>query len=469
MATLLGRPLTQPIDPGAPPPELPYAMADQMQQGPISPMALMPSARPQVSGPDEQQQMINHDQQQLQKVQWHQSHGWGQPGNHDTTMGKIAHVLSVAGNIAGNIVAPNVMANIPGTQLNMQEQEGGLAKQLNAEVGDESQNQARNAETALKAQEPEIAQAKQSLAQEKQDETENHHQAQIDEHMRTAGFKKDEQGNIVPDEESLPYQKQKAANDIAHSTIELRKAQTEFEQMKGDPNSVQNQQIGQRLAIAKQTQDRMTGMMGAMQERADAQMINAKAGAYGVGMDNKPLPGAMVTDEGQPVGSHFQSNVRPTGAQRGKGNMAESADQQINDMKSIVSTRPDVFGPVAGRKTDFSVWVGSQDPDAQRFRAARTIAGDHLAGTFGGRSETALAALDSAIGHFKDNPAAVTAGLNQLQEANRLFLEAGKVKTVGSHTDAKPQGGGMMRAIDPKGVLHEAPAGTPLPAGWKAQ
>jgi hypothetical protein len=31
------------------------------------------------------------------------------------------------------------------------------------------------------------------------------------------------------------------------------------------------------------------------------------------------------------------------------------------------------------------------------------------------------------------------------------------------------QGGGMIRAIDDKGVLHEAPAGTALPKGWKAQ
>jgi hypothetical protein len=36
----------------------------------------------------------------------------------------------------------------------------------------------------------------------------------------------------------------------------------------------------------------------------------------------------------------------------------------------------------------------------------------------------------------------------------------------------QPQPGpapGMIRAVDPQGVLHEAKAGTPLPAGWKAQ
>jgi len=30
-------------------------------------------------------------------------------------------------------------------------------------------------------------------------------------------------------------------------------------------------------------------------------------------------------------------------------------------------------------------------------------------------------------------------------------------------------GGQMMRARDPNGVLHEAPSGTPLPAGWKVE
>ena len=103
--------------------------------------------------------------------------------------------------------------------------------------------------------------------------------------------------------------------------------------------------------------------------------------------------------------------------------------------------------------TDFNVWIGSQDPDAQRFRAARTIAGDHLAGTFGGRSEAALSALDSAIGHFKDNPKAVAAGLDQLQEANHLFLNAGKVHTVGGN---QPASGGGNPGV-PKGATHTVP------------
>jgi hypothetical protein len=400
------------------------------------------------------------------------SSDWGQ--NHPG-LGKLAGIAGqipataadLALSLKGLPVLGNSLSSIGQVMPGTTEQHNAKLGEAQGAVTEDEANAEKEAQTQNFNSKPEIAQTKNSLTQEKQDEVENNHLAQIDQHLRTTGYKRDETGNIVPDEQSPAYQKQQIANQLAQSTVELRNAQTAFEKMKGDPNSVPNQQIAQRLQVAKQAQDRMTGMMGAMQERADAQMINAKAGAYGVGMDNQPLPGAMLTEAGQPVGSHFQANVRPTGAQRTKGNMAESADQQIKDMKSIVAKRPDVFGPASGRVTDFNVWLGSQDPDAQRFRAARTIAGDHLAGTFGGRSETALKELDSAIGHFKDNPQAVTAGLNQLQEANHKFLEAGKVHTVGGQGNQPAQGGAQEpprpQGLDPAKKWN---ANGPKGPGW---
>ena len=48
---------------------------------------------------------------------------------------------------------------------------------------------------------------------------------------------------------------------------------------------------------------------------------------------------------------------------------------------------------------------------------------------------------------------------------------AGKIDQMLGRSQGVPPstGGGKIRAIDDKGVLHEAPAGTPLPKGWKAQ
>jgi hypothetical protein len=45
-------------------------------------------------------------------------HPWGGPENHPGLLGKVGHVAAKIGNIAGDIVAPAVMANIPGTELN---------------------------------------------------------------------------------------------------------------------------------------------------------------------------------------------------------------------------------------------------------------------------------------------------------------------------------------------------------------
>jgi hypothetical protein len=118
---------------------------------PNIPMRLLPSAnmpqslmlKPQmenlqVSEPSPLDQQIQHDQQKLQKIHFQQENPWGTANNHPGVGGKIAHVLSVAGNIAGDIFAPGVMARIPGTQMNRQVQEGDLNERLGKEVGQQS-------------------------------------------------------------------------------------------------------------------------------------------------------------------------------------------------------------------------------------------------------------------------------------------------------------------------------------------
>lgn len=61
------------------------------------------------------------------------------------------------------------------------------------------------------------------------------------------------------------------------------------------------------------------------------------------------------------------------------------------------------------------------------------------------------------------------------QEHRRILNDAKKAITTINSTGgaatpaAQPHGGGVIRARDPQGNLHEAPAGTPLPAGWKPE
>ncbi len=258
---------------------------------------------------------------------------------------------------------------------------------------------------------------------------------------RKSGLKLGENGQFVPIGEEDMSETEKNVEAFKKAQTELEQARTLSEQAKSDPNSPVYKMVQQRLLTAQQNAATAAGRLG-------LSTLQTNSRIFGRDSQGAPIPGAMITDSGETVGSTYSQNVRPTGTERNKADLANSAHEQIQSMKGIVQARPDIFGPIEGRSTDFSAWVGSQDPDAQRFRAARTIAGDHLAGVFGGRSEAALSALDDAIGHFKDNPAAVMAGLDQLDKANDSFVKAGAVKSVGSN--AATGAGTKIRVIDPK-------------------
>jgi hypothetical protein len=330
--------------------------------------------------------------------------------------------------IAGSVIAPGLAMQIPGTTLHHQE----LLNQANSRVTGDLANESEEAKTAETQSLPALHNAQSELAQSKLSEKQNNDQAKLaQEQAKTTnglhehGFKQDEKGNIVPlaYEEMSPQQQ--AVHDLKASQEELADANAAFTKAKKDNIPVQMEMARQRIQSANHNASIASQRLG-LSER----QFNMRA--YGTDNGGNALPGAMINDDGRPVGTAFQQNVRPTGQERNKADLASSAHDQLADIKSIVAKRPDIFGPVNGRKTDFNVWLGSQDPDAQRFRAARTIAGDHLAGVFGGRSEAALNALDHAIGQFKDNPAAVSAGIDQLDKANDRFVKKGPVKTAGS-------------------------------------
>ena len=123
---------------------------------------------------DPLQANINNDTGALAKVRHAEATPWGTPENHPGKLGKIGHVLSEIGNVAGNIAIPGVMANIPGSQANMQLQEEGLAHRLNSEVGQQSENNERGANAAhLNAETPEVAPNAESTRKLQGAQTEN--------------------------------------------------------------------------------------------------------------------------------------------------------------------------------------------------------------------------------------------------------------------------------------------------------
>ncbi len=356
----------------------------------------------------------------------------------------------------GETFAPRLAAALPGTESHHQmlvgNAENAVKQQAGIREGEEkAQRNAADvhhleAESANQESLPDLHQAQAEAAAAKQSEASEHNRAMeaigqtkaqtgqdaVANKLRMAGYDPTS-GEPLPYEQLSEQQQavhdwKAAQSEQANATAELRRAQAA-----GEPAKVAIAQ--QRIQGANNARSIAERRLALSEQREERMDFGTRGGAA--------LPGAILTDEGQPVGTAFQQNVRPTGQERNKADLASSAHEQLQDLKTIVQKRQDIFGPAAGRKTDFAVWLGSQDPDAQAFRAARTIAGDHLAGVFGGRSEAALNALDKAIGQFKDNPKAVIAGLDQLDKANNRFVQVGTPKTVGSNRVAG-------ESVDPK-------------------
>lgn len=387
--------------------------------------------------------------------------------------------LAKVGSVAAGLAIPRFAPNIPGTEAHHQQllaRAGGQVAQEQKAQAATDESRLRNAQATEAESLPELHKTQAELAGEKLSSANSNKEA--DREIRRAnelrqesegkakesstlaqhGFKRDETGAIVP----LPYEEmsesQQGVHDLKASQAELADARTALTKAQKDNVPAAAALAQKRLESAQQAHNIAMQRLGLSEKQFEMRAHGTEGG--------EALPGAMLNDENKPVGTAFQQNVRPTGQERNKGDMARSAAEQLKDIKGIITKRPDIFGPVAGRKTDFTVWLGSQDPDAQAFRAAETIAADHLAGTFGARSETIVRNLHDAIGRFKDNPGAALAGINQIEKAAQTFQNAGTVKSAGSNAAKAAK---TVRARDPQGNLHEAPAGTKLPAGWKAE
>jgi hypothetical protein len=360
--------------------------------------------------------------------------------------------LARFGDAAESILAPGAEAFTPGTEGNHTRLLGQESRLVNNDLA----NQQQQAQTALLDAQPQLkilglqnAQLRnQAYSQHVADQGE-HYDNQDANHLRDTGYTLDENDPTGQNIRPLRYEEmsvhQQATEDLKHAQAEQAEASAAMKKAQNDPTSPAFRLAKQRADAAQFNANTARGKLGIQSAQFEMRAHGTQNGIA--------LPGSMVDDNGNTIGTAFQQNVRPTGTERNKGDMAASAADQINDMKAIIQRNPTMFGPGYGQTTEFKRWIGGQSPDAQRFVAARTIAGDHLAGTFGGRSEAALTALDNAAGQFKDNPEAAMAGLDQLAGANNRFLRAGTVKTTGNKA-AGHSDGGKISVTAPDGSVH---------------
>lgn len=352
--------------------------------------------------------------------------------------------LATAGDVVLGTFAPRAEMLVPGTEGNyamkLARAGGAVEDEQQAELRraqiHQTEAQAANAESlpelnqakldatiASQQSKSEIDRLKQEAAAANNAAKNETARAAIDARLRAAGF--DPEGHpLAEDQLSEPLKAQRALTELRGAQADATAAKAELDHAKA-----QNSPELEALAVLKlqQAQQRLN-IASARLGLSSQQFEFRSQGTVG----GVAPAGTLLTEDNRPVGTANAPNVRPTGTERTRADLAVSAQEQLQAMRKIVQSRPDIFGPAAGRKTDLTVWLGSQDPQASAYRAAAEILADHAAGVFGARSQYATEAQKIAAGEFKDNPQAILAGLNQIEGAMKTIGAKGTVKTVGS-------------------------------------
>lgn len=461
--------LVNTLNPNATMPDLGVAPVPNVQLG-MDPMPAaaeslpqLPDVHPMVRGANPLEQNIANDQQQLQKVRWAQQNPWGTANNHPGTFGKIAHVLSTAGQIAGDIFAPSVMALAPGTNLNRDIQGGHLAHELNAEQEEESQNQGRDASTQAtnlaNANEPTKAKLGNELTQSEIDKNNTPPPVNLNQAYGVAVQRAINAGRD-PHTDPVVQQLEDAIVGVQPGQNKPEGAPKTIDVV--PPGSKNPHTMGYDPATKKFDIDE-----GEHYEKPT--VVNVNAG------------NAALDRETKQYGTPYQKGVDSANAQL----------EKIADARAMINGNAEAQG--LGIPKVLTALVGGQgtgvritQAELQSIAHARGLQGDvegtlsKLAGKGAlshDQQRQLTQIMDDVKARIEQKQAIHSGALDAISGASsrEQIIQADKdarkklsdLETGGASPAGGTPSGAMMFARDPSGKLHQAPAGTPLPPGWK--
>ena len=380
--------------------------------------------------------------------------------NHPTAgkfLGNLAAGAATIGDGLLRTFAPNLEQNLPGTEGHHQL----LLNQNGRRVDDDVQNAQRQALTQHE-------QAETSNLQNPDRETVN-----TDNGVYSLN-RKDGTARAVTDEATgeplSPVDKTKDANLQQLHANAVNKAIQEGRDPSQDPTvnhladaitSLQKQTPPKEISAVADLQNQIAAANQAGDKKKVAQLQSQLKDLNPFGEQHLAISMAGLSDRENPKAA------KPTADEQRRADLAENLNENINTLEDIAKRRPELFGPLAGRMTSLKSTIGTSDEDIATLEAIKHQIGMAQISAHGMRSAHGIdAAAGSLLNNFNNSPAAMMAALNAARKSVGTFQNdadnPGESRT--------PQAsGGTIRARDPKGVLHEAPAGTPLPAGWKAE
>lgn len=413
---------------------IPASDATRLQ--PVTPKTALPTEDPKaaIGGSSDLQGRLQH----LRDMD---ANPWGSENNHPGFGGKLAHVAAKVGNIAGDIIAPNVMARIPGTELNRKTQE----EQLQGQIG-----QAQTRETAAATEKTrekheenveDTNQQRLDQAERRIDETENKDKSAREIALRKQGLKIDEHGAAVPLQYEDMSPTEQAVHDLKVAQADSQTAKAALDQIKSDPNSPQNKAILERIRVMAKNASTAAGKLGLDEKKFTADY-------FGLGPDGNPLPGSPTTPEGKPIGprvAHAAAANLPGAERLKRADLAENVLQNTGELRKMIRDNPDLFGKISGRFTSISQMMGSDDPAIVKIGVAVHNVALASNGAHGLRSAEAVKETeDRLLNHFRNGVDATVAGFDEIDHSVGSFIEAAK-KGKHAMSEETPKGGGEVK------------------------
>ena len=353
--------------------------------------------------------------QRQEQLNYKSEHPWGSPiSEHPGVLGSILHGLSVAGNIAGDVIDPAAMSLIPGTQLH----NAALAK--GNEQGIIGAEKAQNESTE--------AGAKKTTAGAEQ------------EHADTEQQKLDDQENAAASPNPKDTFEKMSDGSLVQLTTDPHTGNSSVKLLyKGDPNVetdvIQREVNGQQhnFLINKKSGADIKDL-GLKKDEASTPH-NLVVGPDGTVMEAKP--GMKLAPGTQNIGG-FATLNRPTNQERNVSDQAKLAASGIPSTIQEIQEMKDELGPVAGRWNDFTQGkIGMDNPKFAGLRADLLMLSSAvaLAHARGRLPENLREEFDRAINAPKQTPENLISTLQHIQPWLDKASKMGEVKTGEASTD----------------------------------
>lgn len=443
----------KPLQPDEPPPEMPPVWATPEDQP-----ATLATPVADVRGPHMElstdtanradlDKIANHDQKvhdinQLAKVRWNQEHPWGSPENHPGHLGKLAHVFSQIGNIAGNIVAPNVMARIPGTQLGMQQEAAGLENNIDTEQQHEAENELRGAQAGNLESETETRKAELPFVAPTAEAKNRVANAQATELEQTAAAGP----NLAIGHAHAVNQAIARGVDPAQDPL-VQQYEDAIQRLQKQPAPKSREHVNLQDAHGKPigaTFDPGTGKYFDASGKEIANPVpyekptNINVGTWSVQNDTSGKPILFNSKTGETREAPGNLARKPNAEEEKRADLAENVNENLNTLEEIVTRRPDLFGPMAGRVTGLKQAFGTSDPDIATLKTVEDNLGMALQSAHGMRSAQHVAvSAQSVLNGLKNTPEALKGAIKAARQSVGTFQHDVTNTNEAGHSEPK--------------------------------